>query len=68
MNEKEIIESQINSSLWYCQESDKLIKQYKECKTEHARNKMIPKIITVVGKMEFQKREIMKYIPKDYSL
>jgi hypothetical protein len=50
----------IQNGEWIINEADKLIKQYKACKTDHARNKLRPQLGHMLERLSFEKREIGK--------
>jgi len=48
----------IETDEWLIKECSKLIKQYKNCKSEHEKVKLFPKIDELLGKISFEMREI----------
>jgi hypothetical protein len=46
------------SSEWLLAECNKLIAQYRECKTEHEKNRLVSKINYMIGKMTFEQSEM----------
>jgi hypothetical protein len=54
MDEAEIL---IQSGDWLTNEATDIIKKYKECKTEHARAKLIPKMEYIRSRLAFEKRQ-----------
>lgn len=52
------VKLQNDSAEWICNETDKMILEYRNCKTEFARKKLLPKIEAVFKKVNFEKRGI----------
>lgn len=48
------------SGTWLVKEADKLIEQYKVCKTAHARWLLLPKMNHLISRMKFECKEIDK--------
>ena len=65
MNELNEIDQQLVCSDWYIKEANKLLAQYSNAKTEHAKNRILPKLEAMLGKLNFQGREIRKYMPDE---
>lgn len=59
---EEQIELQLAASSWLTKEADALIKQWKSCKTAHARKKLIPKLEHMRARLRFEGRGIDKLI------
>lgn len=55
---EEQIETQLQSASWLTGEADKLIKQWKACKTAYARKKLIPKMQYMKSRLAFEGRAI----------
>lgn len=58
----EFIEMQLSSSKWTCEQADQLIKQWRACKTEHARRKLIPRLEEIRRRLVFERNGIDKLI------
>lgn len=56
------VEMQLEASQWACTEADKLIAQWGECKTAHARKKLIPKLEEIRKRLAFEAKGIGKLI------
>lgn len=63
MNEEEQILTLLSSSNFYNDEADKLLAEFRACKTEFARAKLIPKLEAIRGKLTFQLKETEKHLP-----
>ena len=50
----------VESGTWLTSEADKLIEQYKACKTAHDRWLLLPKMSHLVSRMSFECNEIKK--------
>jgi len=50
----------IQSGTWLVEEADKLIEQYKNCKTAHESCRLISQMEHLVSRMSFESREIEK--------
>jgi len=48
------------SGTWLVNEADKLIEEYKACKTAHARWLLLPKMNHLINRMKFESKEIEK--------
>ena len=59
------INIQINASEWAGNETDKLLKKYRACKTEHAKNRLIPQLEYMRKRMAFEQRALAKLIGQD---
>ncbi len=59
MNEQEA-KIHVESGTWLVSEADKLIEQYKVCKTAHARWLLLPRMNHLVSRMNFESKEIEK--------
>lgn len=56
---------QLETSEWARNEADKLIKQYKACKTAHAKNRLRPKLEYMRSRLAFESRALGKLIGYD---
>lgn len=56
---------QLETSEWIRNEADKLLKQYKACKTAHARNRLRPKLEYMRNRLAFESRALSKLIGYD---
>lgn len=54
------IDTTLHSAEWYAAQATALIKEYKACRTEHARNLLIPKLKHIYFKLGFERRGIAK--------
>ena len=63
MNEE--IEQQMESAKWYEGKADELLKQYRGAKTAFEQSRLLPKMDAMMGKMQFQARELKKYLPNE---
>jgi len=54
------IDMLLNSAEWHRKEFRKLLDEYKACRTENARIKLIPKLKHIDAKAEFELKEIRK--------
>jgi hypothetical protein len=52
----------VQNGEWIINEADKLIKQYKSCKTAHARNNLRPRLDHILERLAFEKKEIEKLL------
>jgi hypothetical protein len=52
----------IHSSEWLTTEADRLIKEYRSCKTMHAQRQLLPKLEYIKSHMEFETRLIEKLL------
>jgi hypothetical protein len=52
----------LKSSSWYLEQAKNLLKEYRECRTEHARQRLLPQIGYMHSKMVFEKGEIVKFM------
>ena len=59
------INIQINASEWAGNETDKLLKKYRACKTEHAKNRLIPQLEYMRKRMAFEQKALVKLIGAD---
>jgi len=50
----------VESGTWLVKEADKLIAQYKACKTAHERWLLLPQMNHLVSRMSFESKEIEK--------
>ncbi len=48
----------IESDEWLVKECLKLLEQYKNCKSEHEKIKLFPKIDSLIGRISFEMKEI----------
>ncbi len=48
----------IVSEEWLVKECQKLLSQYKSCRTEHEKMKLFPRIEELLGKITFEMKEI----------
>ena len=60
MNDEESIDILIHSAEWYAKQSRQLLDEWKSCRTEHARQKLIPKLKHISSKLKFESSEIKK--------
>ena len=56
---------QLETSEWVRNEADKLITQYKKCKTAHAKNRLRPKLEYMRNRLAFESRALGKLIGYD---
>ena len=56
---------QLETSEWVKNEADKLIKQYNECKTAHAKNRLRPKLEYMRNRLAFEARALGKLVGYD---
>jgi hypothetical protein len=67
-NVEESVNFQLSASEWARNEADKLLKQYRACKTEHARNRLRPKLEYMRSKLAFESRALGKLLGyEDYG-
>lgn len=59
------VQLQLETSEWVRNEADKLIKQYKTCKTAHAQNKLRKKLEYMRQRLAFESRALSKLIGYD---
>lgn len=59
------VQLQLETSEWVRNEADKLIKQYKACKTAHAQNKLRKKLEYMRQRLAFESRALSKLIGYD---
>ena len=52
---------QLESAEWYCEQADKLISEYHNCRTAHAQQKLLPKIKHIRNKLNFEKRQMIQF-------
>lgn len=50
----------LNSGEWHVKEATQLIEEYKACRTEHARKRLLPKLEHMGKRLGFEKQEIGK--------
>ena len=55
----------MSSGEWSVTQAEDILKKYKACKTEHARNKLIPQIKWIMGRLKFEKQQVEKLIYGD---
>jgi hypothetical protein len=60
MNDDEQVDVLIGSAVWYANQATALIKKYKECRTEHGRKLLIPKLKHIQSKLAFERRGIVE--------
>ena len=56
--EEEKVKLYLKTGEWIAKEAGALIKQYKECKTANAQNKLRPRLEYMLGRLEFEKKQI----------
>ena len=59
-DELDPVEIQLTSSAWYAEQATKLIAEYENCPTEHAKSQLIPKLRHIYNKLSFERRAIIK--------
>lgn len=59
------VQLQLEASEWARNEADKLIKQYRACKTAHAQNKLRPKLEYMRKRLAFESNALSKLIGYD---
>lgn len=59
------VKIQLETSEFIRNEADKLIKQYKACKTAHAKNRLRPKLEYMRQRLAFESRALSKLIGYD---
>jgi hypothetical protein len=64
-NVEESIGLSLSNGKWVLNEAEKLIRQYKACKTAHAQNKLRPKMEYIRKKLAFESRELSKIMGYD---
>lgn len=57
---EESVDFLLDSGEWHTKEATKLIKEYKACRTEHARKKLLPKLEHMGKRLGFEKQELGK--------
>lgn len=65
MSEDETNDIQLNSAQWYCEEAGKYIAKYRACRTEHAKNQLIPKLKELYGKLHFEAEGLKRVIKEN---
>lgn len=55
----------MSSSEWYAEEAQKLLVKYRNCSTMYEKGKLIPMLDEMIGKIQFQLRELKKYLPDE---
>ena len=62
MNDEESVDLLIGSAEWYAAQATALIKEYKACRTERARQLLMPKIKHMYAKLGFERRGLADII------
>lgn len=57
---EESVDFLLDSGEWHTKEATKLIEEYKACRTEHARKKLLPKLEHMGKRLGFEKQELGK--------
>lgn len=57
---EENVDSLLDSAEWHIKEAIQLIEEYKACRTEYARKKLLPKLEHMGKRLGFEKRELGK--------
>ena len=52
----------IQNGEWIIREANRMIKQYKSCRTAHAQSKLRPQLDHILERLVFEKKEIGKLI------
>jgi hypothetical protein len=52
------IDLQCKSTRWMMNEASKLIQQWKDCKTAHAKNRLLPKLEAIRATLKRENREM----------
>lgn len=62
MNDEESVDMLLDSGEWYAAQAAALIKQYKVCRTERARQLLMPKLKHMAAKLGFERRGLAEII------
>ena len=60
MNDDESADMLIHSAEWYVKQATTLIKEYRTCRTEHARQRVMPKLKHIYAKLGFERRGLVR--------
>jgi len=56
------VELHLQASQWVLDETKKLLEEYEACKSEHARKKLLIKMERMMGRLQFELRELKKLL------
>jgi hypothetical protein len=59
---KSPVEIYLDSAEWIYSETKVLIEKYNQCKTQHAKNRLLPKLHYMAKKLQFEKEQLRKLI------
>lgn len=67
MNDEEKTDVLIDSADWYAKQASALVKQYRACRTAHARRRLLPKLQHIYSKLVFERRGLDRVISDHQS-